>query len=72
MLNSLKRVQNISGGNYWGKESKDGVAQSLKEIFNGNFDYGCKPKSQRAVVEDAFEEQDLDYFGVETLKTNFN
>ena len=27
------RVQNLSGGNYWGLSSKPGVAASLKEFF---------------------------------------
>lgn len=31
------RVNNISGGNYWGQPTKAGVAMSLKEIFNRNF-----------------------------------
>lgn len=30
----VRRVKNISGGNYWGKESENGIADSIKEIFN--------------------------------------
>lgn len=34
----VKRVQKISGGNYWGHESVSGVASSIKEIFGSNFE----------------------------------
>lgn len=37
---SVKRVQNITGGNYWGKPSKSAVASSIKEIFGRNFQSG--------------------------------
>lgn len=33
----VKRVQNISGGNYWGKASEAGVSNSVKEMLNRNF-----------------------------------
>jgi hypothetical protein len=33
----VKRVHNISGGNYWGRPSKANVASSIKEIFGRNF-----------------------------------
>ncbi|MBL0387277.1 hypothetical protein JJB07_11505 [Tumebacillus sp. ITR2] len=36
----VKRVQNISGGNYWGRASKASVVLSIKEIFNKNFTSG--------------------------------
>ncbi len=31
------RLKNLSGGNYWGMSSKQGVADSIKEIINHNF-----------------------------------
>ena len=34
---SVRRVANLSGGNYWGHSSVSGVANSLKEIFNRHF-----------------------------------
>lgn len=37
---AVKRVTNLSGGNYWGKSSKQHVARSLKEIFTNNFQAG--------------------------------
>lgn len=65
---AVKRVTNLSGGNYWGRDTKDGVAQSLKELFNGNFDYSWSPESQRNVVDEALEEtENLSYFGIDVL-----
>jgi len=64
----VKRVEKISGGNYWGKPTKNGVAQSLKEIFNGNFDYGWMPDSQRECVNSALKSgADLSYFKLDSL-----
>lgn len=37
----VKRVQNITGGNYWGYPSVSSVASSLKEIFRKNFSNAC-------------------------------
>ena len=34
----VKRTINLSGGNYWGKPSKNNVASSLKEYFRRNFE----------------------------------
>ncbi len=34
---AVKRVRNLSGGNYWGKPSQNGVAMNVCEIFNRNF-----------------------------------
>jgi len=31
---TVKRVNGLSGGNYWGRPSRSGVASSIKEIFN--------------------------------------
>lgn len=41
----VMRIQNVSGGNYWGYASVPRVALSLKEIFNRNFAgaYGATP-----------------------------
>tara|TARA_Y100001936_G_scaffold126155_1_gene123526 strand:- start:3385 stop:4335 length:951 start_codon:yes stop_codon:yes gene_type:complete len=37
---AVLRVNNLSGGNYWGKKSESAVASSIKEIFNKNFSDG--------------------------------
>lgn len=34
---SVKRVQNLSGGNYWGYPTQSSVANSLKDVFGKNF-----------------------------------
>ncbi|MFK0337000.1 hypothetical protein ACIQT7_07045 [Agrobacterium deltaense] len=34
---AVKRVRGLSGGNYWGRSSVNGVALSLNEIFRRNF-----------------------------------
>ncbi len=39
---AVKRVTNLSGGNYWGKPSIQHVAKSLKEIFTNNFVSGFR------------------------------
>ena len=36
----VKRVANLSGGNYWGHPTKNNVAQSLKEIIGRNYGDG--------------------------------
>ena len=56
----VKRVQNISGGNYWGLESQNGVCNSIKEIFNKNFSEG-KNKSLREDLKVGLDKLDLDY-----------
>ena len=45
---AVKRVTNLSGGNYWGKESKEHVARSIKEIFANNYLDGYN----RSILED--------------------
>lgn len=61
----VKRVTNLSGGNYWGKKTVPHVARSIKEIFNNNFTGGARDTLrtdlQRAIPH--FEEdQILNYF----------
>jgi len=36
----VKRVTNLSGGNYWGRPTESHVARSLKEIFTNNYQSG--------------------------------
>ena len=37
---AVNRVAKLSGGNFWGRPSQQGVALSLSEIFNRNLE-GC-------------------------------
>lgn len=39
---AVKRVTNLSGGNYWGKPSIPNIARSIKEIFINNYQNGAK------------------------------
>jgi hypothetical protein len=39
---SVKRVTNLSGGNYWGKASIQHVAKSIKQIFINNYNTGFR------------------------------
>lgn len=38
---AVSRVRNLSGGNYWGKASEDGIASSIKEMLNRNLATGA-------------------------------
>jgi len=64
---SVKRVTNLSGGNYWGCPTQQNVARSLKEIFNNNFQSGFK-HSLREDIRSALPElksgQAYRYFGL--------
>lgn len=62
---AVKRVQNLSGGNYWGKISRSGVASSLKEIFGKNFTNSSVLGTQKKDVE-AFlvNKEKLNYFNL--------
>lgn len=33
----VKRVNNLSGGNYWGIRSRSNIASSIKEMLSRNF-----------------------------------
>ncbi|MDF1867524.1 MAG: hypothetical protein P1U70_22000 [Saprospiraceae bacterium] len=60
---SVHRVRNLTGGNYWGRPSDSGIASSIKEIFNRNFNNAFTP-NQRFVLDSIVNDlsDDLDYF----------
>lgn len=62
---SVKRVANLSGGNYWGKPTTQHVARSLKEIFTNNYNSGYK-NNVRDDIKKAIEylQTDLSYFNI--------
>jgi hypothetical protein len=62
---AVKRVTNLSGGNYWGKTTVPNVARSLKEIFTNNFQYGFRNniRTDLRTAIPAFPNQ-LSYFGI--------
>lgn len=49
---AVNRVRTLSGGNYWGHETKSGIASSIKEIFNANFRSAFLPSNQRLILKD--------------------
>lgn len=49
---AVKRVSNLSGGNYWGMPTKSGVALSLSEIFDSNFSNAFN-RNVRASIQQA-------------------
>lgn len=56
----VNRIQNISGGNYWGYSSKPSVAFSIKEIFGKNFSSGS-PGGIRTCLDRALPEIETSY-----------
>lgn len=61
----VKRVYNLSGGNYWGLETKNGVARSVKEIFQ-NYRSGYEQQNimQSLIVAIPCLKTELKYFGL--------
>jgi len=64
---AVKRVTNLSGGNYWGNPSTQNVAKSLKEIFTNNFQSGSRTGLRtdiRAAIPELTANNSLSYFGL--------
>ena len=64
---SVKRVTNLSGGNYWGYPSVQNVAKSLKEIFTNNFQSGSRTSLRtdiRTAIPYISEDNILSYFRI--------
>jgi hypothetical protein len=63
----VKRVTNLSGGNYWGQPTVQNVARSLKEIFTNNFQTGPRTTLRtdiRAAIPYFTGNNPLSYFGL--------
>ena len=64
---AVKRVTNLSGGNYLGNQTKQNVAKSLKEIFTNNYGNGTRT-TLRTDIREAIpflnEDSALSYFGL--------
>ncbi len=60
---AVKRVTNLTGGNYWGKPTSQHIAKSVKEIFNNNFQNGFN-KSLREDIKKSIShlKGQFDYF----------
>lgn len=62
---AVKRVTNLSGGNYWGKPSEQHVARSLKEIFTNNFQAGYTNNIRADIRANLSKlENELSYFKI--------
>jgi hypothetical protein len=62
---AVKRVTNLSGGNYWGKPTEQHVARSLKEIFTNNFQEGYKDNIRADIRNNLSHlSSDLSYFDI--------
>lgn len=64
---AVKRVTNLSGGNFWGQPSIPNVARSLKEIFNNNFHSGSNATLRtdiRSAIPELASIGALAYFGL--------
>ncbi|MEJ6476959.1 hypothetical protein [Pseudoalteromonas piscicida] len=64
----VKRVQNLSGGNFWGLPSKTGVAMNLAEILDKNFQTTLQSykKGWNSEVSNEIREKNTnDYFKVQ-------
>lgn len=64
---AVKRVTNLSGGNYWGNPSVQNVAKSLKEIFTNNFNTGSRTGLRtdiRTAIPELAINNPLSYFGL--------
>ena len=57
---AVKRVTNLTGGNYWGKPTSQHIAKSVKEIFNSNFQNGFN-ESLRKDLKKTIPEIDSKY-----------
>lgn len=63
---AVNRVRNLSGGNYWGHQTKSSIANSLKEIFNYNFSSAFSQSNIRKSIRENIDEldNDLSYFRI--------
>lgn len=64
---AVKRVTNLSGGNYWGKPSEQHIAKSIKEIFTNNFSSGFRSSLSddiQSSLIDLNQEGKLSYFKI--------
>lgn len=64
---AVNRVRNLTGGNYWGYSTINGVASSIKEIFNANFRSAYTNSANHRTTLQAhiqFLSNNLSYFGI--------
>jgi len=54
---AVKRVRNLTGGNFWGKTTEPGIALGLKEIFSKNFRAAFAGRSIGDTLGEAISQQ---------------
>lgn len=57
---SVGRVKNLSGGNYWGYPTRNGISRNIKEIFQ-NYAGGYNNGNIRLTLQTALEQINGDY-----------
>jgi hypothetical protein len=53
---AVKRVYNLSGGNYWGRPTEPNICRSIKEIFNNNYSSGFRGIGARGCISEKISE----------------
>lgn len=54
----VNRVRNLSGGNYWGRSTESGVAESIKEFFARNVSGGFSTAGLRSDLQGALQDEE--------------
>lgn len=57
---TVGRVKNLSGGNYWGRPTSNGISKSLKEIFQ-NYQSGYEHGNIRNTLTESIPQLETDY-----------
>jgi hypothetical protein len=61
----VERVKNLSGGNYWGTKTKNGVASSLKEMIGKSFISAFDKKDIRDNINSFLKDKEqINYFKI--------
>ena len=62
----VKRVRNLSGGNYWGRKTVDDVAKSIKELLTTELYHGINGGSVRTSIVENIKDLNTkyDYFNI--------
>ena len=61
----VHRVIGLSGGNYWGQQTRPNIASSIREIFNRNFEHGQNNNLRNDITTALVDfETNFDYFRI--------
>jgi len=56
---AVLRVSALSGGNYWGHPTRNGVAQSVSEFFTANFPNAFRSTVQNSISNNVLKQKDI-------------